>query len=56
LRKKQLRVKKSEYIIILDLLGYFTIISSIQTYTGFSYAQKNMQRNCCTEEGFDSFL
>ena len=55
LKKKYLKVKKSEYIIILDFLGYFTIISSIQTYTRMA-CTKNMQRNCCTEEGFDSFL
>ena len=45
LKKKYLKVKKSEYIIILDFLGYFTIISNIQKYTGFSYAQKTCKVN-----------
>ena len=33
-----------------DILGYFTIFSSIQTY-GIQLYTKNIQSNCCTEEG-----
>ena len=35
LKKKSPKVKQSKFIVILDFLGYFTIISNIQTYTGF---------------------
>ena len=37
-----------------DILGYFTIFSSIQTHRTQLYT-KNIQSNCSTEEGFDSF-
>ena len=37
-----------------DIVGYFTIFSSIQTYRIQLYT-KNIQSNCCSEEGFNSF-